>query len=108
MNNSIYVCGHVIFRSKYSFGEISPLLISLSFHTSLTKSHLPIHIQKLIQWEHLRSHNHLRYKLVLLLQKALKVSLQLEDHLHQNGTATCMTYSVVLCQAHSIPGQSSH
>ena len=47
-------------------------LISFSFHTSLTKSHLPIHIQKLMQWVHLHSHNHLHYKLGLLFQKALK------------------------------------
>ena len=32
-----------------------------------------------MQWVHLRSHNHLRYKLVLLFQKALKVSLQLSE-----------------------------
>ena len=54
-------------------------LISFSFHTSLTKSHLPIHIQKLMQWVHLHSHNHLHYKLGLLFQKALKVSLQLSE-----------------------------
>ena len=32
-----------------------------------------------MQWVHLRSHNHLRYKLGLLFQKALKVSLQLSE-----------------------------
>ena len=69
----------MIFHSKYSFGEISPLFNFVFISHQSDKSHLPIHFQKLMQWVHLRSHNHLRYKLVLLFQKALKVSLQLSE-----------------------------
>ena len=54
-------------------------LISFSFHTIPKGSHLPIHIQKLMQQVSLHCHNHLHCKLVWQSQKVLQVSLQSDE-----------------------------